>query len=117
MKKLTTVFIIVITSTILNAQDTTTLVQPPILSPLPPQEISREQIQMRDLPKPVNDALRATDYAGWAVEAVYKSFVTDPEEPDSEGLLIYIIELKRKNEKAYIKFDKDGKRLDDNDYR
>jgi hypothetical protein len=114
MKKLVMVFALATISLTLTAQDTA-LVQPPILPPYSGQEINREQIQMRDVPAAVKEELKAADYAGWNIEAVYKALMTDPEKPESEGFLIYIVEMKRRDEKIAIRFDEDGKRLDDID--
>jgi hypothetical protein len=113
MKKLMIVFLIM-TSIVSNAQDTA-LVKPPVLPPYSGQEISREKIQMRDLPETVREALKLPDYAGWTVDAIYKTLMTDPMTPEAENLVVYIVELKRRHEKTAIRFDKDGKRLDDND--
>lgn len=113
MKTLMVVFLIMI-SIVSTAQDTS-LVQPPIWPPHSGQEISREKIQMRDLPEAVREALKAPDYAGWTIDAIYKTLVTDPMVPEAENLVVYIIELKRRHEKTAISFDENGTRLDDND--
>jgi hypothetical protein len=113
MKNLMTAFFMM-ASVLSYAQDTS-LVQPPILPPYSEQEVSRDKIQMRDLPEAVREALKEPDYAGWTVNAVHKAVMDDSKKPESESLIVYIVELKRKDEKTAIRFDKDGKRLDDND--
>jgi hypothetical protein len=110
MKKLITAFFILTMGISLNAQDSS-LAKPQILPSFDEQEITGEKIQKRDLPEAVRESLKAPDYAGWKVESAYKALVTDQESPESAGLLIYIVKLRRKQEREMIKFDKEGKRL------
>ena len=107
-------FLVLITGAVLWAQDTS-VVQPPIAQPYSVQDTTREKIRIRQLPAAVRQSLNAPDYAGWKIDEAYESLVTDPERPESAGLLIYIVTLKRRDERAIITFDKEGKRLDEND--
>jgi hypothetical protein len=98
----------------LAAQDTSA-VQLPILPPNSAQEINREKIQVSDLPYGVKESLKGADYVGWTVEGAYKARMTDPQSPESEGIEIYIVELKKNAYSTSIRFDKDGRELDDPD--
>lgn len=111
MKKLMSAFFILLIGIASNAQDAQKL--PPFSEP----ETSWEKIQVRELPKAVRESLTEPDYAGWTIVAAYKALITDPERPESAGLIVYFVELKRRDERAMIKFDKEGKRLDENDNR
>ena len=109
MKKLTAAFLILVTGISSFAQDTS------IVQSYSEQDTTREKIKIRNLPEAVRESLNAPDYAGWKIDDAHEALVTDPERPESASLLIYIIELKRRNERAIIKFDKEGKRLDESD--
>lgn len=112
MKKLLIGSLMLTASVIAYAQDTT-MVQPPILPSPIQQEISRERIQVDDLPEAVKEELKKPDYGGWTVDAAYKSVMSESESPESERFTVYIIEFKRRDERAVLKFDKNGKKLDD----
>jgi hypothetical protein len=109
MKKLTIAFLILVTGIVSSAQDTS------IVQSYSEQDTSREKIKIRQLPEAVRESLNAPDYAGWKIDEAYEALATDPERPESASLLIYIIELKRRQERVIIKFDKEGKRLDQSD--
>jgi hypothetical protein len=113
MKKLLAAIFIMMSGVALNAQDTAAIQQPPILPPYSGQEINREKIEIHELPEAVAEALKMNDYAGWTIDAAYKALMTDPQSPESEGEVVYIVDLKRKGEGTSIRFDKDGVRLDD----
>jgi hypothetical protein len=113
MKKLLAAFVILSICIASNAQDTS-LLQTPQLQPHSEQDTSREKIQIRDLPKAVRESLKAPDYAGWTIDSAYKALMRDPERPESVGLLVYIVELRRRDERSLVRFDKEGKRLDEN---
>jgi hypothetical protein len=115
MKNLIATVLLLIAGIVVNAQDTTVLVQPPVLPQGSAQEMNRQKIQVRDLPDAVKESLNAADYAGWTVEEAFKAKITDPQSPESEGIDIYIVNVTRKDERATLRFDKDGKRLDDDD--
>src|SRR5687768_5037155 len=103
MKKLTAAVLMLLTGIVSFAQDTS------MVQSYSEQDTRREKIKIRHLPEAVRESLNAPDYAGWKVSDAYEALVTDPESPESASLLIYIIELKRRHEKAIIKFDKGGK--------
>ena len=109
MKKLTVAFVILMTSVVSFAQDTS------VVQPHAEQKMTREKIQTRNLPKAIKEALNAPDYAGWKIDGAYEALVTDSERPESAGILIYIVELRRRHERAIIKFDKEGKRINEID--
>ena len=77
------------------------------------QSLVLEKNRLRHLPASIRYALSTPNYEGWEIEDAYESVVTDPQTPNSSGLLIYIINLRRKDERVTIKFDEEGKRLDD----
>jgi hypothetical protein len=116
MKKMTATLILLIMSTVSWSQDTSP-VQPQMVQPHSEQDTSREKIRIRNLPRPVQESLKAPDYAGWTIDDAYEALVTDSERPETVGFRIYIVELKRREEKAVIKFDKGGNRLDQNDQK
>jgi len=103
-----------LTTIAVNGQDTSK-VERPILPPNSGQEISREKIQVIDLPYAVKESLSGTDYVGWTVETAYEARMTDPQSPESEGIRIYIVELQKDGETKFMRFDKDGIALDDPD--
>ena len=111
MKKVIVVLVLCITGLVACAQDTL-IVQPPILPPDYGQELGRQKIQVTDLPEAVQETLKGSDYSAWTVDAAYKAHITDPQSPESEGLLIYIVELVKGNDKLIRKFDEEGKEIE-----
>lgn len=115
MKNLIASLFLLLAAAVVSAQDTTVLVQPPVLPQDSGQELNRQKIQIRDLPDAVKESLNAADYSGWTVDEAYKAKITDPQSPESEGIDIYIVNVSRRDERATLRFDKDGKRIDDDD--
>jgi hypothetical protein len=113
MKKLMIVLAITLTGIIVTHSRTSSAMRSPARCSYSLQEQAREKIQERDLPEAVKESLKASDYAGWTVEAAYKVRMTNPDSPESEGTLIYLIEMKRQDETISVRFDKDGKRLEE----
>jgi hypothetical protein len=113
--KITIVSLLMLVSAIVLAAQDTASIRPPLLPPNSPQEISREEVQPEDLPEAVKESLKGQDYAGWNIDRAYKALMTDPTSPESEGIGIYIVDLKKGTETKTVRFDKDGNELDDED--
>ncbi|HEY8511132.1 MAG TPA: hypothetical protein VIL31_04170 [Cyclobacteriaceae bacterium] len=65
-------------------------------------EDEKMQIQPEELPDAVKAALNSEDYTGWQISAAYKYAEKD----------IYEVELKKGEEVATVKFDKDGQKVE-----
>ncbi len=65
-------------------------------------EDEKMQIQPEELPDAVKAALNSEDYTGWQISAAYKYADKD----------IYEVELKKGEEVATVKFDKDGQKVE-----
>lgn len=121
-----------------NAQDTTSTQQQTQQYPTSTaqdDDQDRERINSRDLPDAVKRSLEATEYRGWLVNAAYKSTgVADaampadsatanpPVQSDSTstsqdtgayGQEVFVVELKNGAQTKTVRFDKDGKKMDD----
>jgi hypothetical protein len=114
-----------------NAQDTTSTSQqnPQYPTSTQQEDQDREKINSRDLPDAVKRSLEAQDYRGWLVNAAYKTKgVSDQSDSTSlnqsdttavtgdtgaYGQEVYVVELKNGAQTKTVRFDKDGKKLDD----
>ncbi|HLT80127.1 MAG TPA: hypothetical protein VKZ86_03810 [Cyclobacteriaceae bacterium] len=65
-------------------------------------EDEKMQIQPEELPDAVKAALNSEDYTGWQISAAYKYAEKD----------VYEVELKKGEEVATVKFDKDGQKVE-----
>jgi hypothetical protein len=65
-------------------------------------EDEKMQIQPEELPDAVKAPLNSEDYTGWQISAAYKYAEKD----------IYEVELKKGEEVATVKFDKDGQKVE-----
>ncbi|HYC85474.1 MAG TPA: hypothetical protein VEB86_09640 [Chryseosolibacter sp.] len=122
---------------VVNAQDTTstpsptdpTSTQSPAESPT--QDQGRVKIKSQDLPDAVKSSLESQEYRGWLVNSAYKmesssdANVSGGTPTDttavsgntgdvaSAGQEVYIVELKNGAQTKTVRFDKDGKKLED----
>jgi hypothetical protein len=108
--------VLMLLCTYVSAQDSVSI-KPPLLPPYSVQESGREKIQTRDLPEAIKESLKSQEYTGWTIDAAYKARMHDSSSPESEGTVIYIVELKRREEKVIIRFDRGGRRLDDDGWK
>jgi hypothetical protein len=139
MKKLLLAFSMVLGGLVaVNAQDTTSTDKQQ--SQYPTQgaqgdEQERERINSSDLPDAVKRSLEGTEYRGWLINSAYKTKGVektadqpqqDPQNPtDTAGVVkpetdayaaeVFVIELKNGAQTKTVRFDKDGKKLDDQD--
>lgn len=122
---------------VVNAQDTTSTPSPTdptaTQSPATMQDEGRVKIKSQDLPDAVKSSLESQEFRGWLVNSAYKmdaASVTAPagnEQPsdstsvDAQGDAgaynkeVYIVELKNGAQTKTVRFDKDGKKLDDDE--
>ncbi|MFZ6014312.1 MAG: hypothetical protein ACOYXT_28490 [Bacteroidota bacterium] len=102
------------TFAVVNAQDTTSTEGQNQQNEMQ-QEQDRVKIKSQDLPDPVKKALEGQDYRGWLVNAAYKtrSASTDPNQTGAYGQEIYVVELKNGAQTKTVRFDKDGKKIDE----
>jgi hypothetical protein len=138
MKKLVLAFCMVVGGLVaVNAQDSTSTdkqqSQYPTQGALGDDQ-EREKINSRDLPDAVKRSLEGTEYRGWLISSVYKTKgmdqsgenkdQQDPTNPtDSTAVTkpetnayaseIYVVELKNGAQTKTVRFDKDGKKLDE----
>jgi hypothetical protein len=101
------------------------------------QNDDRVRIQSQDLPDAVKRSLEGQEYRGWLVNGAYKSkgvstdgtsgdasssssSTTDPNNSSTSsssvgaaGQDLYVVELKNGAQTKTVRFDKDGKKLDD----
>jgi hypothetical protein len=91
------------------------------------QEDGRVKIKSQELPDAVKKSLESQEYRGWLVNSAYKldgasSSSSDPNASSSGsvnatssayGKELYIVELKNGAQTKTVRFDKDGKKLDD----
>ena len=125
-----------------NAQDTTSTQSPTDPASTTPaltqdDQDGRVKIKSQDLPDAVKKSLEGQEYRGWLVNAAYKvdssmdtntddnaddpssTSTTDPNTgsvnatKDSNASEIFIVELKNGAQTKTVRFDKDGKKLDD----
>lgn len=138
MKKLVLAFCMVVGALVaVNAQDTTSTEKQP--QPQYPtqgaqgdDQDDRERINSRDLPDAVKRSLEGTEYRGWLVNSTYKTKGMENEgeqtqedaenptdstavKPETEalGTEIFVVELKNGAQTKTVRFDKEGKKLDD----
>jgi hypothetical protein len=121
---------------VVNAQDTTSTpspTDPTSTSQSPMQDQGRVKIKSQDLPDAVKSSLESQEYRGWLVNSAYKmeessssdtTAVGNPSDTtDVSGNVgdtgssqeVYIVELKNGAQTKTVRFDKDGKKLDDED--
>lgn len=123
-----------------NAQDTTSTQQDQQRQQYPTStqqdDQDREKINSRDLPDAVKRSLETQEYRGWLVNTAYKttgvsnqanqnqndptSVSGNPTDSTSStstagayGQEVYVVELKNGAQTKTVRFDKDGKKLDD----
>jgi hypothetical protein len=99
------------------------------------QEDGRVKIKSQELPDAVKKSLEGQEYRGWLVNSAYKmesasttssSSSSDPNASssssssgsvnatsDAYGKEVYLVELKNGAQTKTVRFDKDGKKLDD----
>jgi hypothetical protein len=127
---------------VVNAQDTTSTPSPTDpTSTTPPaastQEQGRVKIKSQELPDAVKSSLESQEYRGWLVNSAYKVDATSTTDPNADPNApagnpsdttdvsgntgdtganmqeVYIVELKNGAQTKTVRFDKDGKKLDD----
>jgi hypothetical protein len=128
-----------------NAQDSTSTTTPTQQYPTTTSQDDqdRERINSRDLPDAVKRSLEQTEYRGWLVNAAYKTTgvsdassdqtssdstsVTGNEQRNQTdttsasgntgayGQEVFVVELKNGAQTKTVRFDKEGKKLDDDD--
>ena len=76
------------------------------------QDQDRQIIQVSELPESVKASLESQDYSGWAVSAAYRSSQKDFSD-ETKSMEVYVIEMKNGTETKTVRFDKDGKKLED----
>ena len=142
MKKLVLAFCMMVGGFVaVNAQDTTSTdkqeqSQYPTQGAQSTEQDDRERINSRDLPDAVKRSLEGTEYRGWLINSAYKTKSVsstedqdaaaqqDPTNPtDSTGAIkpetaamateVFVVELKNGAQTKTVRFDKDGKKLDD----
>lgn len=102
------------------------------------QEDGRVKIKSQDLPDAVKSSLESQEYRGWLVNSAYKMDAAStgnetsdqPADTQTEGDTtsvsgqastgafaqeVYLVELKNGAQTKTVRFDKDGKKLDDED--
>jgi hypothetical protein len=133
MKKLTLAFCLLVGGIFAaNAQDTTSTQQQqyPTQGAQSSDQDGREKINSRDLPDAVKRSLEGTEYRGWLINSAYKMKLnagdlnqdtvsqtdsTGVAKPETEGFgsEVFVVELKNGAQTKTVRFDKDGKPLDD----
>lgn len=121
---------------LVNAQDTTSTQSPtdptvtqPSTASTSSQEEGRVKIKSQDLPDAVKSSLEGQEFRGWLVNSAYKvdgsasgsstsesdSTSVSPTLPSQSqaGQEAYIVELKNGAQTKTVRFDKDGKKLED----
>ena len=135
MKKLVFALCMVFGAVAVNAQDSTSTSSPTDPSSTQAttgsmQEQGRVKIKSQELPDAVKSSLESQEYRGWLVNSAYK---VDASSTNSTGNTsdstnvsgntqtgayakeAYIVELKNGAQTKTVRFDKDGKKLDDGD--
>jgi hypothetical protein len=132
MKKLTLAFCLLVGVIFAaNAQDTTQVEkqQYPTQGAQSTDQDNREKINSRDLPDAVKRSLEGTEYRGWLINSAYKmkgvqdagdlnqaqTDSTAVSKPETDALTpeIFVVELKNGAQTKTVRFDKDGKPLND----
>ena len=92
------------TFVVLQAQDTTATQSDRFATPAPTdqQEPAKDgkEVASADLPAPIQDKLKSTDYSGWTVEKA-KTKIKD-------GKTCYAVDLKNGSDKKKVVFDEQG---------
>ena len=98
---------------VVNAQDSTST-QTPTQTPTQatPQDQERTQIQVAELPEAIQTSLQSQDYSGWTVATAYRGTQKDSSD-ETKSMEVYVVDLKNGAETKTVRFDKDGKKLDD----
>jgi hypothetical protein len=136
MKKVMLAFCLLFGGVVVYAQqqDTTSRDQQQTQYPAM-QDQDRERINSRDLPDAIKRSLEGQEYRGWLVNAAYKTKGTmNPNQNQSDTTSaqqdttsvsgntgatgayaqeVYVVELKNGAQTKTARFDKDGKKLDD----
>jgi hypothetical protein len=143
MKKLVFAFCVMFGAVVVNAQDSTSTPSPtdPTSTQTETsatlQDEGRVKIKSQDLPDAVKSSLESQEYRGWLVNSAYKqeSMSTSSDTTSSVSTTgdstnvssdtqtssssynkeVYIVELKNGAQTKTVRFDKDGKLLDDED--
>jgi hypothetical protein len=142
MKKLVFAVCMIFGAVVVNAQDSTSTQSPtdPTISTestMTQEQQGRTKIKSQDLPDAVKSSLESQEFRGWLVSSAYKMDAstniteTDKNEGDSTSVQsdstnvssessvgshqgeVYVVELKNGAQTKTIRFDKDGKKLDD----
>lgn len=137
MKKLVFAVSMFLGAVVVNAQDTTSTTSPtdPTTIQTPAiQDEGRVKIKSQDLPDAVKSSLESQEYRGWLVNSAYKmdaaatttsdTNTESTESTDSTSVStstdagaynkeVFIVELKNGAQTKTVRFDKDGKKLDD----
>jgi hypothetical protein len=133
MKKLVLAFSLLLGGIGVYAQDTTSTDQTQTQQQYPTmQEQDREKINSRDLPDAVKRSLENQEYRGWLINTAYKTKGIDmsgQNQRDSAAIQgdttsmsdntsayaqeVFVVELKNGAQTKTVRFDKDGKKLDD----
>jgi hypothetical protein len=92
---------------VVNAQDSTATP-----TQTPPQQEERTQIQINELPEAITTSLQSQDYSGWTVASAFRTTQKDASD-ETKSMEVYVVELKNGAETKSVRFDKDGKKLDD----
>jgi hypothetical protein len=98
---------------VVNAQDSTST-QTPTQTPTQatPQDQERTQIQVTELPEAIQTSLQSQDFSGWTVATAYRGTQKDASD-ETKSMEVYVVDLKNGAETKTVRFDKDGKKLDD----
>jgi hypothetical protein len=143
MKKLVFALCMVFGAVAVNAQDTTSTSSPtdPTSTTTQPstamQEDGRVKIKSQELPESVKSSLESQEYRGWLVNSAYKldaastsgtgaeentsdttsvsgnTEISGTTETGAHATEVYIVELKNGAQTKTVRFDQDGKKLDD----
>lgn len=136
MKKLVFAVSMFLGAVVVNAQDTTSTTSPtdPTTVQTPEmQDEGRVKIKSQDLPDAVKSSLESQEYRGWLVNSAYKMDAAatttsdaSTESTDSTSVSsststeagaynkeVFIVELKNGAQTKTVRFDKEGKKLDD----
>jgi hypothetical protein len=76
------------------------------------EDQDRVQIQVSELPQPVQTKLQSQDYQGWVISSAFRKNWTDPNNAQATAQEIYIVELKNGADTKKLKFDKDGNEIE-----
>lgn len=141
MKKLVFALSMFFGAVVVNAQDTTSTTSPTdptatqTQTSTTMQDEGRVKIKSQELPDAVKSSLESQEYRGWLVNSAYKmdaasttSSTTTETDSDSTSVNatstsgaykkeVYIVELKNGAQTKTVRFDKDGKKLDDADMK